>query len=315
MLGRIILVRIGTTLLTLLAVSILVFAIVELLPGDIAARVLGRTATPEAKEAFRLQLRLDRPAHERYLNWLGGALRGDLGESLVGQRPVWETVGPRLRNTATLGLYALLLYIPISLFMATLAALRRDGKVDDAISVMTLVWLALPEFVLGTVLLLLFAVEIPLFPPMSLIQRSKSFWDGVRILTLPALTMALTTAPYAIRMLRDNLVEILDSDYVRMATLKGLSPMQVVLHHALPNAIVPALNVTAFNLAYLVGSAVVVEQVFSFPGLGRLLVESIFLRDAPVIEAITIILSGVYIVANLVTDVAGYVLNPRLRTR
>ena len=181
-------------------------------------------------------------------------------------------------------------------------------------SVVTLVLLSLPDFLLATILLLSFVVMIPLLPAISLVDGSSSAWEYFRAMTLPALTLAIVMAVYAVRMLRDNLIEVLDSDYIRMAELKGLSRRRVLLRHALPNALVPTLNVTALNLAYLVGGVVVVEKVFSYPGFGSLLVDSLQLRDLPVIEATVMISAFVYVTANLVADVAAILLNPRLRT-
>ena len=193
-------------------------------------------------------------------------------------------------------------------------ALNRDRPIDHAFSVVTLVLLSLPDFLLATILLLAFVVMIPLLPAISLVDDTSSGWEYFRAMTLPALTLAIVMAVYAVRMLRDNLIEVLDSDYIRMAELKGLSRKRVLLRHALPNALVPTLNITALNLAYLVGGVVVVEKVFSYPGFGSLLVDSLQLRDLPVIEATVMIAAFVYVAANLIADVAAILLNPRLRT-
>jgi len=190
----------------------------------------------------------------------------------------------------------------------------RDRPVDTAISLLTLVGLSIPEFALATLLLIAFAVSVPIFPVLSVIALARTPVEVVRALTLPAVTLAVAMSVYAIRMLRDNLIEVLDSEYVRMATLKGVPRYRVILWHALPNALGPALNVTALNLAYLIGGVVVVERVFSYDGIGSLLVESVFLRDAPLIEATALVVSAVYILANLFADVTAMLLNPRLRT-
>lgn len=299
---------------TLLAVSALIFVIAEVLPGDIAVRVLGRESTEQARQAFRERLKLDRPIHERYLLWLQGVVRGDFGTSLTNERPVRDIVAPRLRNTLIIGGVAFLLYIPVTILLASLAAVFRDRPVDGSISILTLVGLSMPEFVTGTILLIVFAVTIPIFPVMSLVDRAETPLDFMRTLALPAITLTIVMAVYAIRMLRDNLIEVLDSEYVRMATLKGLPRRRVIFRHALPNAIVPALNITALNLAYLLGGVVLVERVFSYPGLGSLLVDSILLRDVPVIEAVVLLIAAVYILSNLVADVMAITLNPRLRS-
>jgi len=311
---KLILSRIATGLLTLLAVSFIIFVATEILPGDVAARALGRFATEEAKQIFRQQLHLDRPIPERYLTWLGGVVRGRFGKSIVNQIDVNSVVGPKLAHTFVLAAYALVLYVPMSLLLATFAAVFRDRPVDTAISLLTLVGLSIPEFALATLLLIAFAVSVPIFPVLSVIALARTPVEVVRALTLPAVTLAVAMSVYAIRMLRDNLIEVLDSEYVRMATLKGVPRYRVILGHALPNALGPALNVTALNLAYLIGGVVVVERVFSYDGIGSLLVESVFLRDAPLIEATALVVSAVYILANLFADVTAMLLNPRLRT-
>jgi peptide/nickel transport system permease protein len=263
---------------------------------------------------LRERLGLNDPAPLRYLAWLGGLLSGDLGQSLASSRPVAEILGPRIYNTVLLSAYAFLIYLPITVFPAVVQAVRRDRPADHALSVATLVLLSMPDFLLATILLLTFVIFVPILPAISLVDHSSTAWDYVRAMTLPAVTLAIVMAVYAVRMLRDNLIEVLDSDYIRMAELKGLSARRVLFTHALPNALVPTLNVTALNLAYLVGGVVVVEKVFSYPGFGSLLVDSLQLRDLPVIEATVMIAAVVYVVANLLADIASVLLNPRLRT-
>lgn len=314
MILKLILSRLVTGVITLLAVSVIIFVSTEILPGDVAARALGRFATEDAKKLFREQLHLDRPIPERYLIWLGGVVRGDLGKSIVNEYDITQVIGPKLRRTLLLGLYALVLYVPLSIILAALAAVYRERTTDHVISLVTLLGLSIPEFVMATVLLIILAVQNRFFPVLSVIDSAKTPWDVIWYLTLPAITLAIAMSVYAIRMLRDSLIEILDSEYVRMATLKGLPRSRVVLKHALPNALVPALNVTALNLAYLIGGVVIVERVFSYDGVGSLLVDAIFLRDAPLIEAAALLVSAVYILANLFADVMAIVLNPRLRT-
>jgi peptide/nickel transport system permease protein len=299
--------------LTLLLVSLIVFWMLEILPGDVASRILGRDATPEALDMLREQLGLNHAAPVRYVSWLGGLLSGNPGQSLVSSRPVWVILGPRIFNTVLLSAYAFLLYLPLTIIPALLQALSRDRPLDHTFSVVTLVLLSLPDFLLATILLLALVVMFPLLPAISLVDETSSAWEYIRAMTLPAMTLAIVMSVYAVRMLRDNLIEVLDSDYVRMAELKGLSRRRVLLRHALPNALVPTLNITALNLAYLVGGVVVVEKVFSYPGFGSLLVDSLQLRDLPVIEATVMIAALVYVAANLLADVAAILLNPRLR--
>jgi peptide/nickel transport system permease protein len=306
--------RILLSLLTLLLVSLIIFLMLEILPGDVASRILGRDATPESLAALRLRLHLGEPALVRYGEWLGNLLTGHIGKSLVSDRPIADILGPRILNTVLLSLYAFVIYIPLTVIPALAQAVRRDGWLDHALSVVTLVLLSMPDFLLGTILLVAFVIVMPLLPAMSLVDETSSAGEYLRAMTLPALTLAIVMAVYAARMLRDNLIEVLDSDYVRMAELKGLTAGRVLLRHALPNAVVPTLNVTALNLAYLVGGVVVVEKVFSYPGFGGLLVDALQLRDLPLIEATIMIAASVYIAANLIADVAAILLNPRLRS-
>jgi peptide/nickel transport system permease protein len=312
--ARLIAQRFLLALFTLLLVSFLIFGVLEILPGDVATRILGRDATPETLAALRERMHLDDPALLRYGRWLWGVLQGDFGQSLVSSRSVREVLGPRIVNTAFLSIYAFILYIPLATLPAILQAIRRDRPVDHALSVMTLVLLSVPDFLLGTLLLLTFVLLIPVLPAMSTVDQTSGFLEYLRATTLPALTLAIVMAVYALRMLRDNLIEVLDADYIRMAELRGVPAGRVVWRHALPNALVPTLNVTALNLAYLVGGVVVVEKVFSYPGFGSLLVDSLQLRDFPLIEATILLSASVYIAANFIADAGAILLNPKLRT-
>jgi peptide/nickel transport system permease protein len=311
---RLIAQRFLLALFTLLLVSFLIFAVLEILPGDVATRILGRDATPETLAALRERMHLDDPALLRYGRWLWGVLHGDFGQSLVSARSVEEVLGPRIFNTAILSVYAFILYIPLATLPAVVQAIRRDRPTDHALSVMTLVLLSVPDFLLGTLLLLTFVLVIPVLPAMSTVDQTSGFMEYIRATTLPALTLAIVMAVYAVRMLRDNLIEVLDADYIRMAELRGVPAGRVVWRHALPNALVPTLNVTALNLAYLVGGVVVVEKVFSYPGFGSLLVDSLQLRDLPLIEATILLSASVYIAANFIADAGAIILNPKLRT-
>jgi peptide/nickel transport system permease protein len=305
--------RVALSLLTLLIVSALIFWILEVLPGDVASRIMGRDATPETLALLRAKLHLNDPAITRYLRWLGGMATGDFGTALTSSRPILQILEPRIFNTVLLAGYAFLIYLPLALIPALIQAVRRDRPTDHALSAVTLVLLSMPDFLIATLLLVTFVVTVPLLPAISLVDQSSTAVEYFRAMTLPAITLAIVMAVYAVRMLRDNLIEVLGSDYVRMAELKGLSRRKVLLRHALPNALVPTLNITALNLAYLIGGVVVVEKVFSYPGFGSLLVDSLQLRDLPLIEATVLIAAAVYIAANLLADIGAILLNPRLR--
>lgn len=316
---RLIFGRVLASLFTLLLVSMIIFLAIEILPGDAATRILGRDATPETLATLREQLHLNDPAPVRYGRWLAGIVQGDLGNALTSSRPIVDILAPKIFNTLLLSIFAFLIYLPLAVLPAMIQALRRDRPFDHAISVVTLLLLSTPEFLLATLLLIAFVIELtkwigfPLLPSSSIVDQHSTLLDYVRALAMPAVTLATVMAVYGVRMLRDNLIEVLDSDYIRMAELKGLSPRQVLWRHALPNAMIPFLNVTALNIGYLVGSVVVVEKVFAFPGFGSQLVDSLQLRDFPLFEATVLIAATVYIVANLLADVGAILLNPRLR--
>jgi peptide/nickel transport system permease protein len=299
---------------TLLVVSALIFFFTSVLPGDIAERVLGRESSAEQRQIFREHLNLDDPVWKRYGVWIADVARGDLGRSLVNNETVTATIGTSAKNTLFLSVFAFLLYVPVTVILATLAALSKGKLPDSLISVVTLIGLSLPEFVLGTLLIFVFAVQLSVVPALSIVNPGDDLLTRLQATVLPAVTLMVAMAVYAIRMLRDNLIDVLDSEYVRMATLKGVPRWRVVVRHALPNAVGPALNVTALNLTYLIGGIVVVETVFSYPGLGKVLVDAISVRDVPVVEAVTLLAAAVYIIANLVADVLAMLLNPRLRT-
>ena len=310
---RLVVARVFTAALTLLLVSAIIFAMIEVLPGDVASRILGRSATPESLAQVRAQLNLNAPAIERYFAWLTDVVQGDFGLALTSKRPIVQILEPRIVNTLILSGIAFMLYLPLALIPAMLQAVNRDRPIDHGFSTITLVLLSTPDFLLATLLLIAFVVLIPVLPATSLVEPTTSFVGWVRALILPSVTLAIVMAVYAVRMLRDNLIEVLDAEYIRMAELKGLSKRTVLLRHALPNALVPTLNVTALNLGYLIGGVVIVEKVFSYPGFGSLLVDSLQLRDVPLIEATVLIAAAVYVGANLLADVGAILLNPRLR--
>ena len=308
--------RIAGGVLTVLAVATLIFTSLEVVPGDIATRALGRFSTEEQRAHFREEFGLNRPAHVRYAEWLGGVVQGDFGVSIISGRDVArQIVLPKAKNTLLLAVFAYVLYVPLSLLIATLAAVHRERLFDNIASVINLFGISFPDFVLGTIFIFTFAVKLKWLPPFSNIEAAKasSLKDVFLVLIMPAVTLAFYMSAYAVRMLRDTLIEVLDSAYVRMAVLKGLPRKWVVLRHALPNALLPTLNVNALNLAYLLGGAVIVERVFAYDGLGTLVLAAIAERDFPVIEMVILLLSSVYILANLFADLMAIVLTPRLR--
>ncbi|MGH3881397.1 MAG: ABC transporter permease [Actinophytocola sp.] len=310
---RIVAQRLLLALFTILIASFGIFWMVELLPGDVATRILGQAATDETAATLRERLHLDEPAMQRYLRWLGDFVRGDWGVSLVADRPVTEYVLPRLGNTLLLAGFAIALYVPLALTLGVITAVFRERRFVGWLSAAVVLTTAIPEFVLGILLLVTFAVMLPWFPPLADITRAGSLPELLHVIALPALTLTLAMTAYAVRMMHSSLVTVLESEYVRMARLKGLPAWRIVFRHAVPNAMGPAIRVTVLNVAFVVGGVVLVERIFNFPGIGRLLVDSIQLLDTPVIEAITLILASTYILANLGADLLAALFNPRLR--
>lgn len=312
---HLILTRLAASALTLVLVSMIVFGAVQGLPGDAAARILGREASDAAKERLRAEMNLDAPLVQRYADWAGGVLRGDFGTSFAGRKPVAEQLAPRLRNTLALAGIALLLYVPLSILPAMAQARHPDRRLDRALSALTVLILSTPEFLFATLLLFGFAVWLPWFPPIVQVTSGMGWGAWLHALFLPALTLAILLATYGTRLLRESLIEILQSDHVRQAELKGLSEARILWRHVLPNALIPWMNATALNVAFMIGGVVVVEKVFGFPGFGSMLVDALQLRDLPVISAGVLVAAAMFVLVNLAADLGAMVVNPRLRVR
>jgi peptide/nickel transport system permease protein len=301
--------------LTLFLISIVVFAAVLALPGDAATAILGRQATPERIAALRDQLHLGDSVITQYLDWIGGVLTGSFGESAATQQPVSELLSDRVANTAFLVFVAAVVAVPLSIGIGVWTAMRRDRPVDYVISTSTLVLAALPEFVIGIGLILLFATGVfHWFPAVSLLAPDERAWSDPSVVVLPAATLVLAVTPYISRIMRGSMIEVLESEYVTMARLKGLPERTVISRHAIPNAIVPAIQVTALQLAWMAGGVVVVEFVFSYPGIGSLFIDAVDNRDMPVVQTITLLAAAIYVVLNLLADLATIAVTPRLRT-
>ena len=307
--------RILLGLLTLFLVSVVVFVATQAL-GDPARAILGRDATPERLAALQNQLNLDQSLVQQYLNWLGGLLHGDLGDSLAAQLPVSTLLHDRLINSAVLVFCAAVVSIPLSIVLGSYAALRREKPFDTISTNVMLLLAALPEFVVAVLLVILFATTVfTWLPAISAVPPGTHPWDDPKILILPTLTLIIAVAPYVARIMRASMIEVLESDYVEMARLKGLPERTVLRRHALPNAIGPVFQVIAINLAYLAGGIVVVEYVFAYPGIGSALLDAVVNHDIPVVQALAMLIAGVYVVVNLLADVATILVTPRLRTQ
>jgi peptide/nickel transport system permease protein len=308
--------RILQGLLVLVLVSIVVFAATQALPGDPARAILGRSATPASLAALREQLHLNRPVIAQYVSWAVGLLHGDAGVSLAAQVPVAKLLSDRLVNTAFLLLCSGLISIPLSILIGSYAALWRDRPFDVITSLATLVFAALPEFVVGVALVVLFATTVFHFlPAITLIPPGGRPWEQPIAIILPTLTLVLAVTPYVVRIMRASMVEVLESDYVEMARLKGLPERIVLRRHALPNALGPTFQVIAINLAYLAGGVIVVEYIFNYAGIGGALRDAVANRDIPVVQALAMVIAGLYVVLNLLADIATILVTPRLRTR
>jgi len=307
--------RLALAALTLLLVSLMVFGTTRALPGDAARAMLGREATPARLAALRDQLHLNEPLWRQYIGWLSGTVRGELGTSLATGQPVAELIGAKVGNSAFLVLLSALVAIPASLLVGVLSAVRRDGLLDHAVTTASLVLAAVPEFVIGIALILLFATQVfHLLPAVTMLADDTPIWLQADQAILPALTLDLAVIPYMGRIMRASMIEVLESDYVEMARLKGLPQRRVILRHALPNAVVPFIQVTALQLAWLAGGIVVVEFVFRYPGIGQALVDAVANRDLPVVQALTLLVGAVYVALNVAADIATILLTPRLRT-
>jgi peptide/nickel transport system permease protein len=312
--GRLVISRLGGGVITLIIVSIVVFAATQILPGNAAYAVLGHNATPARLHALELQLGLNRSAAAQYGAWIGGLLTGKAGNSLANGQPVWALVAPRLVNSAVLVALSSLAGALIGVLLGAIAALRKDSLFDYVLSVVSLAVTALPEFVVAISLVILFAtVVFQVLPAVSVLPPGTWAWQQPELLVLPIATLVIVVVPYIFRMMRAAMIEALESEYVEMARLKGLPAWRVLLVHALPNAVPPTVQVIGLNLLYLAGGIVVVEYVFDFPGIGQGLVNAVSNRDIPVIQLIVVILAAFYVCMNILTDVVALLATPRRR--
>lgn len=312
---RTILTRLGVGLATLWVISALVFLGMEALPGDAAQATLGRDATPRLVAQLRDEFGLNRPLLVRYGDWLGGIVHGDLGRSIPSGDPVTSIISDRARNTGLLILTTMLVLIPLSLVLGVAAAVRRDRMVDHAVSSSTLALISTPEFVVGTTLAVVFAVWLSALPPLSLVNADASVFGQMKLFILPILTLLAASVAQTTRMVRACMIDVLRSEYVEAARLKGVPERRVLWRHALPNALGPTIQVIAINVAWLAGGVVVTETVFQFPGIGSALTKAVSTRDLPTVEALVMIATALYVVVNVLADILVTVGNPRLRRR
>jgi peptide/nickel transport system permease protein len=312
-LGVFVIRRLLFSALVLLTVSVVVFVVVQVLPGDVASMILGTDATPEDVATMRETLGLNRPAYVRYLEWIGGAVRGDWGTSLRLNQPVAPLILTRMGNSAVLAGLTLLIAVPLAIGLGVYSGLRQGRLPDRAIAVTTLIGTSLPEFVWGNLLIIIFAFWLQWLPPSSLMDPGDPPFSQFKLLILPVLTLTLVMLAYTSRMTRTSMIEVLERNFIRTARLKGIGERRVILRHALPNALLPTITIVAMNIGWLMGSLVVVETVFSYPGLGRMMVFAVSNRDVPMLQMTVLLTAGIYCLANLLADVLYAYLNPRVR--
>lgn len=311
---RYVFVRVGSGVATLLAVSVLVFFGTNLLPGNAAEVALGvRAGDPAALQAALVAAGLDQPVVVRYWGWLTGLLRGDLGVSMVTHQPIAELMGSRLANTLVLTGVLLLLLIPVTLALGTWSAMRKDTMVDRVVGTGTMWFLSTPEFVVATFLVLIFASWLRVLPSVSLLNPRLSAWEQPNLLVLPVLAMLIVGAGQVTRLVRASTIDVLQSDFVQMAVLRGVPTRTLVLRHVLPNSLGPSVQVLGLALGSLIGGVVVIETVFNYPGVGTMLVQAVSTRDITVVASLAIIISAAYILGNLIADLVAMAINPQLR--
>lgn len=305
--------RIALGNLLLLAASLLIFVGTNMLPGDVAQSILGQSATPQALANLRAQLGLDEPAYLRYLQWLGGALHGDLGTSLTNGQDIATAIAGRLSNTLFLAAVAAVIAVPLAVTLGLVAVRYRNRWPDKLISAVTLTSVSLPEFLLGYIVIYFFAVQFHIAPSVATIYPGMSLLAKLHAVILPALVLVLVVQGQMMRMTRAAVLNLMQSAYIETAELKGLRPFVIISRHAFPNAISPIVNVVMINLAYLVVGIVVTEVVFTYPGMGQYLVDHVAKRDIPVVQAAGLIFAAIYIILNMLADVISIITNPRLR--
>jgi peptide/nickel transport system permease protein len=311
---RMILQRLMLGVITLGLVSLIIFAALEILPGDACTALLKQDAQGQRLLNCQKELGLDRPAYQRYLSWAGGAVQGDLGLSAHSNKPISSMVADRLKNSLLLGVTALAVGLPLAFAAGILAALRRDKALDLVLSSLAIGAMTIPEFVSATVLILVFSGWLGWLPGIVLTPPDAPLSKFFPEIILPVAVLAMVMTAHILRTVRSSMLEVLESDYVRMATLKGVPYRTMVLRHVLPNALLPAINVVALTVAWLLGGVVVIEMVFNYPGLGRLMIGAISDRDLALVQSIALIVATVYVLVNLSADLLTLVANPRLRT-
>ncbi len=305
--------RLAIGAVTVIVVSLLVFVGTEILPGDVAQAILGQGATPELVANVRIRLGLDDPAHVRYLRWLGRLLTGDLGTALSNGAVIADVIGERIGNTFLLASVTAVIAVPLSVALGLIASTHPNGVVDRVISTGALALISVPDFLVAVILVSIFAVQLGWLPAIARLRPGAEISQIARALALPVTALTFTVVAHMARMTRSAVLNVLTSPAIEMAILKGLPKWRILVLHALPNALAPIINVIALNLAYLISGIVVIETLFNFTGLGRLMVEAVTTRDIPVVQACAMIFCSVYVVLNMFADIVSILANPRIR--
>ena len=310
--ARFLIIRLTLIVVTLLAVSVAIFSLIEFAPGDAASVMLGQGATPENLKVLRERLGLDKPPHERYLNWIGGAVLGNLGTAASGKE-ISSIIGGRLFNSALLAVGAFLIAVPLGLAMGVLVGVKSDTLIDRFLTLGGLVTISLPEFVTGIVLVLVLSSTLGWLPSSSIMLPGETIIGNPQVLIMPILTVTGALFAYILRMARANVIEVMGSNYVRTAILKGLPMRTVVIRHVLPNAMLPTITVIANNVGWMFGGLIIVENLFAYPGMGGLLIQAINTRDIRLLQSTAMVIAAVYAFSNLAADLTYGWLNPRVR--
>lgn len=313
--GRLVLTRLLTGVITLFLTAFFVFFAVQALPGDVATQLLGQDATPDAVASLRAELGLDRNVWERFASWIGGVLTGDFGNSLVSGEPVAGTVFQAFGNTLLIAGPAIIVGVLGSILLGIWAASHRGKAIDSTVSLLALIGMSIPEFVVATVLVLIFAIAVPIFPAVVVEGPSAGLAELIPAAILPAITLIISMAAYIVRAMRSSTIDGLETEYATQAALKGVPRRAVLWRHVSPTAVLPVLPIASINVAWLLGGVVVVESIFNYPGLGKLMLDSVSTRDLPVLQAIAILSAMIYVLANLISDLLALAVNPKLRTQ
>ena len=304
--------RLALGLVLLFFASLLIFVGTQILPGDVAQSVLGQSATPEALANLRAEMGLDKPAWQRYLQWLFGVLQGDLGTAITNGQDIASALGERLGNTLFLAFWAALISVPLAIVLGLLAVRYRERWPDKLISAVTLTSISLPEFLLAYILIFYVGAQLRWFPTIAIINDGMSLLQKLHTIGLPIMVLVLVVLAHMMRMTRAAILNVMQSAYIETAELKGVPRLRIIARHAMPNALAPIINVVMLNMAYLVVGVVVVEVVFVYPGLGQYLVDHVAKRDVPVVQACGLVLAAIYIGLNILADVLSILANPRL---